>query len=306
MKRKGNVLVSLLIILCISAGGCSGNTVKEQEQQQEVLSAENPKATEVPAVTKLPETTEIPAATEFPEPTETVTPTAEPTKIPLSEIYKEWDMTNIDTSWIDPEKKLVAFTFDDGPTAYYDDLLDILEANGMHATFFVWGKQYNDGYKDDIERLVSLGCELGNHTWSHPYLTKLTADEIADEIEKTRALLESITGIKDYLVRPPYGSANMTVMDTVKVPLINWSVDTADWNNGTYEAVYSTLTEEVQDGDVVLMHASYKFTMEAVRDAIPVLIEQGYQIVSVSELCAVRGKRLISGVSPLGSPVKKK
>lgn len=70
MKRKGNVLVSLLIILCISAGGCSGNTVKEQEQQQEVLSAENPKATEVPAVTKLPETTEIPAATEFPEPTE--------------------------------------------------------------------------------------------------------------------------------------------------------------------------------------------------------------------------------------------
>ena len=215
-----------------------------------------------------------------------------------------WDTSNVDISWIDPEKKLVAFTFDDGPTKNYTSLLNILEQYGMHATFFVWGRQYNSMYEDVMKRVVEDGCEFGNHTWSHPYLTKLEPAEIQDEIEKTRALLESLTGIKDYLVRPPYGSSNGDVMENVNVPMINWSLDTADWNNGTYESVYTKLTENIQDGDIVLMHASYAYTVEAVRDAIPVLIEQGYQVVSVSELCAVRGKTLEAGRSPLNTRVK--
>lgn len=300
MKKayKFRVIALLMVFSVILVTGCDRASVSDPQ----ILSTDTPAPTDTPVPGEDQTPTQEPVPTQEP----TQEPTPEPTKVPLSEYYKEWDMTNFDTSWIDTEKKLVAFTFDDGPTAHYGELLDTLEEYGMHATFFVWGRQYNEGYKDEIERVVALGCELGNHTWSHPYLTKLSTDEIEQEIEKTRALLESITGIKDYLVRPPYGNSDGKVMDTVKVPLINWSLDTADWNNGTYESVYSTLTEKVQDGDVVLMHASYGFTADAVRDAIPVLIEQGYQIVSVSELCAVRGKRLISGVSPLSSPVKKK
>lgn len=306
MKRIMAVLLILVMMTCTGCSDADPGEIRKDSQNQGIKTDTENEGAEPAADETEATSTVVPTSTLTPTPTVAPTPTPEPTAVPLSEYYKEWDMTNLDTSWIDPEKKLVAFTFDDGPTVHYGKLLDTLEEYGMHATFFIWGKQYNDSYKDEIERLVSLGCELGNHTWSHPYLTKLTAEEIADEIERTRALLESITGIKDYLVRPPYGSSNLTVTDTVKVPLINWSLDTADWNNGNYDRVYSTLTEKVQDGDVILMHASYGFTADAVRDAIPVLIEQGYQIVSVSELCAVRGKRLISGVSPLSSAVKKK
>ena len=211
---------------------------------------------------------------------------------------KEWDTSNLDTSWIDPEKKLVAFTFDDGPSQYYDDILDILEEYGMHATFFVWGRNYNSSYEDVMKRVVEQGCELGNHTWSHPYLSKLDEAGIAQEIEQTRALLEELTGITNFLVRPPYGDSNLKVQVSVNAPLINWSVDSADWNNGSFDSVYTNVMSKVKDGDIVLMHASYSFTVEAVRAMIPELIADGYQIVSVSELAAVRGVTMTSGHAP--------
>ncbi len=211
---------------------------------------------------------------------------------------KEWATSNLDTSWIDPEKKLVAFTFDDGPSQYYDDILDILEEYGMHATFFVWGRNYNSSYEDVMKRVVEQGCELGNHTWSHPYLSKLDEAGIAQEIEQTRALLEELTGITNFLVRPPYGDSNLKVQVSVNAPLINWSVDSADWNNGSFDSVYTNVMSKVKDGDIVLMHASYSFTVEAVRAMIPELIADGYQIVSVSELAAVRGVTMTSGHAP--------
>ncbi len=246
-----------------------------------------------------PTNTTAPTSTTAPTNTPTCTPTPEPT--PTEALMVPWDTSEVDISWIDPNKKLVAFTFDDGPTQYYDDLLDILKENGAHATFFVWGSKYNSTYEDVVKRVVAEGSELGNHTWSHPYLTKLDETKIRDEIEKTRALLESITGIQKYLVRPPYGSSNMTVQFTVKTPLINWSVDSADWNGGTYDSVYSKVMSNLKDGDIVLMHANYSYTMEAVRTMIPELIADGYQIVSVSELLAVRGKQISSGTAPLQS-----
>lgn len=271
---------ALLLLLCLLMVGCS-------EEKKDSSASPTPTPTE--AATPTPTSTPEPTATSTPEPT------------PTEALMVPWDTSNVDTSWIDPNKKLVAFTFDDGPTQYYDELLDILKENGAHATFFVWGNNYKSSFESVVKRVVEEGSELGNHTWSHPYLTKLDEDGIRNEIEKTRALLESITGIERYLVRPPYGSSNMTVQFTVKTPLINWSVDSADWNGGTYDSVYNKVMSNLKDGDIVLMHANYSFTVDAVRDMIPELMNQGYQIVSVSELLAVRGKELTSGTAPLTS-----
>lgn len=273
MKRL-SILILLLAFLCI---GCGEDTSTKSE---------NP--TQAPTETPVP--TDTPAPTETPTPTATPVPTETPT--PTEAVFQDWDTSNVDTSWIDPNKKLVAFTFDDGPTQYYDELLDILEENGMHATFFVWGSKYNSTYEAVVKRVVEQGCELGNHTWTHPHLKTLDEAKITEEVEKVRALLEGLTGIKNFLVRPPYGEADMKVQMAINVPLINWSVDSADWNNGSYDSVYTRVMSNLKDGDVVLMHASYKYTMEAVKTMIPELIADGYQIVSVSELAAVRGKTL--------------
>ncbi len=275
MKRYA-ILLLFALLFCV---GCSAD--KETAEP-------SPTPTTVPEATP----TDTPKATETPTPTETPIPT------PTEAVMKEWDTSNVDISWIDPNKKLVAFTFDDGPSQYYDDLLDILKENGMHATFFVWGKNYNSSYDAVMKRVVEEGCEFGNHTWSHPYLSKLDEAGIAEEVEKTRAILENLTGIKNFLVRPPYGDSNLKVQMSVNAPMINWSVDSSDWNNGTYESVYQNVMSKVKDGDIVLMHASYAYTVEAVRAMIPELIADGYQIVSVSELAAVRGKTLTAGHAP--------
>lgn len=295
----------LCLVLALICAGCSsserpdGNPSADDAAATPILTTSAP---DTPAPTATPLPTATPAPTATPEPTATPAPTATPEPTPtFAPVFeKEWDVSDVDISWIDPDKKLVAFTFDDGPTKFYEDILDTLKEYNMHATFFVWGQQYKENFKDLMLRVVEQNCEFGNHTWKHPYLTKLTPEEIQNEVEQTRALLEELTGKREFLVRPPYGSSNADVKANVFFPMINWTLDTNDWNSGTYESVYQKLTEKVQDGDIVLMHASYKFTAEAVRDAIPVLIENGYQIVSVSELCKMRGKTLKANSAPLG------
>lgn len=310
MLMKKSLLVAGLFLAMLCAG-CSGNNSNTPATGNDAagISADTVtpeiNATATPITTPEPTATATPAPTATPEPTATPAPTATPEPTPTLALIaeNEWDVSDVDISDISPDDKLVAFTFDDGPTENYEVLLDTLKEYGMHATFFVWGNRYSDKYHDVMLRVINEGNEFGNHTWSHPYLTKISTDEVLEEIEKTRSLLEEITGKREFLVRPPYGSANADVKANVYFPMINWSLDSNDWNNGTYESVYEKLTEKVQDGDIILMHASYKFTADAVRDAIPVLIEKGYRIVSVSQLCAARGKVLKANAAPLGMKI---
>lgn len=232
--------------------------------------------------------------------------TAEIKKLLENTKTTEDDTTNpkptgeVDTSWIDPTKKLVAFTFDDGPIGTYDGsasmkILDVLEKYKMHSTFFYIGNKINDNNKAEIERAFNLGCEIGNHTFSHPYLSKLSESDMTKQIEDTSKLLTEITGLKKFLVRPPYGDVNAAVQQTVKAPLILWSVDSADWNKGTYESVVNNVKNKVKDGSIVLMHENYNYTAQAVEYLVPYFIEQGYQIVSVSELMAMKGTQMTDG-----------
>lgn len=210
----------------------------------------------------------------------------------------------LDASWVDTSKKLVAFAFDDGPIPYEENsaamrILRALEKHGQHGTFFYVGNQINESTKCEIEYAMKIGCEVGNHTWTHPDLTKLPAEEMKEEIEKTRALLSDITGMKRFALRFPYLSYNEQVLQIMNVPGVSCRVDSGDWNHGTYESVVKRILdaeeEGILDGAILLMHENYEFTAQAVEYLVPYLLEHGYQIVSVAELAALKNVELKVG-----------
>lgn len=185
---------------------------------------------------------------------------------------------------VDLSKKLVAITFDDGPCEYTDDILDILEEYSSVATFFELGRLIT-AYPEAVKRMDSLGCEIGCHTWSHADLTKIGTAQIRSQIERTDNALMKITGKKTTLIRPPYGAVNKSVRTVCDKPLIGWSLDTLDWQTLNAGKVVDKIKNSGElDGHVILMHSLHKSTVEATREIVPWLIENGYQLVTVSEL----------------------
>ena len=210
-----------------------------------------------------------------------------------------WE-NNADISWIDPSKPMIAFTFDDGPvgTASYSTSIriqDALAASGQHATFFYWGTSLNKLNEPEVKRAYDMGFEIGNHTRSHQYLTKLTAEKILEEVMTQADRLSEITGLEHFLVRPPYLSTNSTVKNTVREPMINCSIDSKDWAGASTEDIINTINTNKKDGAIVLMHETYTTTAEAMETLIPQLVAEGWQIVSVSELFKAKGLELKDG-----------
>ena len=189
---------------------------------------------------------------------------------------------------IDLSKKLVAITYDDGPCKLTNDLLDIYEEHGQVATFFELG-QLIGTQPEAIKRMDGMGCEIGSHTWSHKNLTKISAGEVVSQMNRTDAALEKITGKKTTLMRPPYGAVNGTARVSCGKPMIGWSVDTLDWQSRNADKVVTVVKNAGDlDGQVILMHSLYESTLEATRELVPWLVENGYQLVTVSELFEYR------------------
>lgn len=222
----------------------------------------------------------------------------------VKEVNRHW-INNADISWIDPEKPMVALSFDDGPVNPVTDtssairIQNALADNGMHATFFYWGNSLNDQTKKELERAYELGFELGNHTNSHPDLTKLSEEAIEAQVSKIDEVLGSITGGEQFLVRPPYLAFNQKVKDTINVPLISCGIDTQDWNNATTQQIIDKIVAAAEDksldGKIVLMHETYDTTAEAMEYLVPYLKEKGYQVVTISEMFKARGKEMEAG-----------
>lgn len=210
-----------------------------------------------------------------------------------------------DVSWIDPEKPMVALSFDDGPVFPVDDfspairIQNALSENGMHATFFYWGNTLNSSTVTELTRAYELGFELGNHTKSHPNLTTLSAEEIKAEIAYIDEKLTEITGYTQFLVRPPYLAVSDLVKESIDVPLITCGIDTKDWDNATSEQMITTIKTACEngslDGKIVLLHETYTATAEAVEYLVPYLKDQGYQVVTISEMFKARGKNPLAG-----------
>ncbi len=196
---------------------------------------------------------------------------------------------------INPKKKMVALTYDDGPnTSTTNRILDVLEKNNSRATFFVVGSRVGT-YSACIKREAQLDCEIANHTYNHTTLTKVSTQKITSEIDKTNSIVKKYTGKEPVLVRTPGGAVNSTVKNTVDYPIIGWSVDTLDWKYRKSSSVVSSIKKNVKDGSIVLMHDLYESTASATEEIVPWLIKNGYQIVTVSEMMAVKGNDMKAG-----------
>ena len=195
---------------------------------------------------------------------------------------------------VNPNRPMIALTFDDGPGLGTVRLLEALQMYGARATFFMLGPRVNT-YPDAVHKMVETGSELGNHTTNHLKLTDYAAEGIAMEINYTRDLINSVVGQAPTMVRPPYGAANEVVQSVAEAPLVFWSIDTLDWELKDAGLIRDYVLNNVKDGDIVLMHDIYEATVQAAIELIPLLQERGYQIVTVSEMARARGITLENG-----------
>lgn len=197
----------------------------------------------------------------------------------------------------DPNKPMIALTFDDGPSKHTDRLLDIFAAHEGKGTFFVVGNLIENRL-DTVERIALEGHQVAGHSWDHRQLTKLGSEELTHQIMATRAKIYETTGVDATVLRPPYGSVNEEVENVcaqLGVTIVNWSMDTLDWKYKDADKIYNTIINEVKDGDIILCHDLHGTTVDAMERVIPALIEQGYQLVTVSELLSYGDKEITAG-----------
>lgn len=237
-----------------------------------------------------------PIVTEEPKvitPTPIINNDVEPSPTPVvikpeeSNIEENTDLINNE---VEATKK-VAFTFDDGPSKYTEELLAVLKEYNAEATFFVLGCNI-DQYASTIEDMKDNGHQIGSHGVSHTDFTKMTNENLIKELEKTKELLAKYD-ITQTLVRPPYGRVNDQVKETVDYPLIMWSIDPRDWESKDSNSEVQIIIENIKDGSIIIMHDSYKPTIDAVRMVLPILKEKGYEFVTIDEL--FKGSELEDG-----------
>ena len=198
-------------------------------------------------------------------------------------------------STLDPDKPMIALTFDDGPGERTMEILKALEKYNAHATFFMQGKNVSS-HEKEIKKMYEIGCELGNHSYDHPQFTKCS-DGGASQVGQTNALLKDACGHSATVLRPPYGAYDDRVGASVGMPMILWNVDTLDWKTKNTEATVNNVLNQTDDGDIVLMHDVHSTTVDAVLKLIPKLISMDYQLVTVSELADARDIILKNGVA---------
>lgn len=184
----------------------------------------------------------------------------------------------------------IALTFDDGPHPRYTaQILDILDKYNIKATFFVIGINVKN-YPDAMANVIKRGHEIGNHTFSHPHVSCLNPGTLKSEVEQCESTVYELTDHKTKLFRPPEGFIDAdvrTVLRDLDYKVILWDIDTKDWANAKPEDISNYVIENIASGDIILMHdyiAHNSPTPDALNLFLPVLLEQGYKFVVVSEL----------------------
>lgn len=188
-------------------------------------------------------------------------------------------------------KKYVCLSFDDGPNNVAGDntmdrMLDILEKYGVPASFFLIGNKITEENKKVIQRAIDMGCDIQNHTWTHPDMTKLTDEQIIQEYNQCDKAIEELTGKKAEFFRPPYISVNDAMYENIKVPFI-CGHGCEDWvPTVSAEERIRQMLENTANGTIYLLHVSEgnDATLQAVDMMIPILLEKKYKIVNLPDL----------------------
>lgn len=274
MKKK-IITAVLAALLCLS--GCSGAGTSSVDTDSKGTSEVNSSA-------------DASTTTSDSEQTSSETTTEETSEAPSSEDSTD-TAVRIDYE-LDPSKPTIALTFDDGPnTTTTVEILDLLEKYQVRASFFLVGQNLNDETAKVVKRAYDLGCDIENHSMTHSYMDKMTSEEIADEINTLNSKITDITGETPKFFRPPYIAVNNTMYDTIDMTFIS-GLGCNDWDEKvTTDRRVLVLQRRAKDGLIFLLHDAEgnSQTVEALDQAIPYLLEQGYQFATISELFELKG-----------------
>ena len=189
----------------------------------------------------------------------------------------------------------LALTYDDGPNAPYTlQLLEVLARHDVRATFFLVGR-FVEQRPDIVRKIAEAGHDIGNHTWSHPYLIWATPVEARRQLERTSKVIEDVTGQRPALFRPPFGGRRPGTFGLVRelgMTPVMWRVSTYDWEADSPEFILNKARKGIRGGDVILMHDGGHTRMGVNRGHTIVATDQliseykakGYEFVSVSQM----------------------
>lgn len=194
---------------------------------------------------------------------------------------------------IDPNKPMIALTFDDGPSIYTDEVMQVFEKHNANASFFMLGQNINN-YPDTVKHMVENGFEICNHSWDHKSIGSNDKKHIRQEVFNTQDALYKLTGYEATYIRPPYGDFNNTtkqVLNQNGLQLALWNVDSEDWKNRDKQITLQRAKAGAFDGAIILFHDLYPTTLEAVKELVPYLQSEGFQLVTISELFQYKSEK---------------
>jgi peptidoglycan/xylan/chitin deacetylase (PgdA/CDA1 family) len=186
----------------------------------------------------------------------------------------------------------IAITFDDGPHASFTPrLLDLLRQRNLKATFYVCGNNA-ELYPDLLRRMIADGHEIGNHSYNHPNLGKMSQDQVRSQLSRTHEAIVRATGVAPRTMRPPYGSFTQAqrewAMKEFGYPTVLWSVDPFDWKKPGAGVIASRILAGTNNGGIILAHDIHGQTIDAMPATLDGLVRQGYRFVTVTQLMAMR------------------
>lgn len=266
MKRLRTIFSAVLLAAAFATAGCAAS-----QPQQTTTQAPEPEQTTATTAAETEQTT---------------------TSAETAEEEQPKGENSVRTAEELAGKKVIALTFDDGPnTGVTNEILDVAEQYGIKFSFFVIGQNINEESAKVMQRAHSLGCEINSHSYTHSYMDKMSAEEITEEMDKTAELIYEYVGEYPKFFRPPYIAVNSTMYEAIDLPFI-CGIGCNDWEDKvSVEKRVRFLTEKCPDGCIVLLHDAKdnEKTAEAVRQAVPMLLEQGFEFVTTEELFIAKG-----------------
>lgn len=182
------------------------------------------------------------------------------------------------------EAPKIALTFDDGPSAAWTPaLLDGLKERGVKATFFLIGENA-DKNPEIVKRMAKEGHLIGNHTYHHVELTKVSENEARLELADTSAVIVRITGKEPEYMRPPFGAWQRKLEQEIQMLPVLWTIDPLDWTTENQDEIVNKVVTEAEENDIILLHDCYKSSIEAGLRIVDILQEEGFVFVTVDEL----------------------
>jgi peptidoglycan/xylan/chitin deacetylase (PgdA/CDA1 family) len=218
------------------------------------------------------------------------------------------DAANKPATWfsVNVDGPYIAMTFDDGPSPETTPrLLDILKQRNIKATFFMIG-QNAERNPAIVKRILAEGHEIGNHSWTHPQLSKLPDDRVTEEINKTQSAIKDASGYTPVLMRPPYGAITARQKEWIEkqfsLSVIIWSVDPFDWKRPGASVIEQRILAGARPGAIVLSHDIHKQTVDAMPATLDALAAKGFKFVTVSQLIAMNKPKSSPTPSPQSHP----